>query len=282
VGRSLGILLAAGLLVLPGCASADHGADGAGGGAADLAHVHGLGVDPGDGVLYAGTHHGLFRVTDDAVEGPVGGLVQDFMGFTVAGDGRFLASGHPGPGQPGPGALGLLESTDAGQTWETRSLAGEADFHALELRHGRTWGLNAMTGELVTSTDLRTWDTLARPRTQTYDVAVSPHDADTLLLTTQEGPFLSTDGGASFAPMAGAAPVALVSWADDGTLVGVEAGGGVHVLPAESDAWESRGDLGAPPEAVHAVDAQTVYAAADGKLWRSTDGGATFSAYPSE
>lgn len=277
MGRSLGILLAAGLLVLPGCASATDGESD--GGAADLAHVHGLGVDPTDGTLYAGSHHGLFRVTDDEIAGPVGGLVQDFMGFTVAGEGRFLASGHPGPGQPGPSSLGLLESTDGGETWQSRSLAGEADFHALEWRHGRTWGLDALSGRLLTSRDLREWETLARM--SAYDVAVSPHDEDTLLVTSGRGPFLSTDGGASFEPMAGAAPVALVSWADDGTLVGVDAGGGVHVLPRDSDAWEARGSLGAPPEAVHAVDAETVYAAADGKLWRSTDGGATFSAYPS-
>lgn len=274
MGRRLGTALAATLVTLAGCASGGSG-DGA-----DLAHVHGLGVDPADGTLYAGTHHGLFRVTGDAVEGPVGGLTQDFMGFTVAGDGRFLASGHPGPGQPGPGALGLLESTDGGETWDSRSLSGQADFHALEFRHGRVWGVDAMTGELLTSKDLRAWETLAR--ITAYDVAVSPHDPDTILVTTPQGPFLSTDGGASLEPMAGAAPVALVSWADDGTLVGVETGGRVHVLPADSDAWESRGELDAPPEAVHAVDPETVYAAADGRLWRSTDGGATFSAYPSD
>lgn len=272
----LALALAASMLSLASCASGT----GSGGGT-DLAHVHGLGVDPADGTLYAGSHHGLFRVTDDGIEGPVAGLEQDFMGFTVADEGRFLASGHPGPGQPGPAALGLLESTDGGETWTSRSLAGEADFHALEFRHGRVWGINAMAGgELVTSSDLRTWRTVAR--VQAYDVAVSPEDADHVVVTTQQGPFATEDGGKSFEALAGAPALALLSWADDGALVGVDAEGRVHVRPAGEDAWESGGTLAGPPEAIHAVDADTVYAAADGRLWRSTDGGASFSAYPAE
>lgn len=272
---ALGISLALAGALLTGCAS------GGSGGGADLAHVHGLGVDPADGTLYAGTHHGLFRVTHDEIEGPVGGLAQDFMGFTVAGEGRFLASGHPGPGQPGPRALGLLESTDGGESWETRSLAGRADFHALEFRHGRAWGLDAMTGELLVSQDLENWKTLAR--VAAYDVAVSPDDADTLLVTTEQGPFLTTDGGRTFEPLAGAPAVALVSWTEAGALVGVDVEGRVHVRPAGSEDWQAGGTLAGPPEAIHAEDSGegvAIHAAAEGRLWRSTDGGATFSAYP--
>ncbi|MEX2658296.1 MAG: hypothetical protein WD232_01265, partial [Acidimicrobiales bacterium] len=32
---------------------------------AGVSHVHGLGVNPGDGDLYAATHHGVFRIPDD-------------------------------------------------------------------------------------------------------------------------------------------------------------------------------------------------------------------------
>jgi hypothetical protein len=28
-------------------------------------HVHGLGMDPADAALYAGTHYGLFRISED-------------------------------------------------------------------------------------------------------------------------------------------------------------------------------------------------------------------------
>jgi len=243
----------------------------------ELAHVHGLGVDPADGALYAGSHHGLFRADEgESVRGPVADRVQDFMGFTVAGPGHFLASGHPGPGQDGPSNLGLLESTNGGQTWQTRSLSGEADFHALEYRHDTVYGINA--GQLMISTDMENWET--RSTAPMADIAVSPDDADTMVATTEQGPALSTDSGRNFKTLDGAPLLLLLSWADDGTLVGVDPGGVVFVQAAESETFVRSGELPGPPEALHAQDAKTIYAAAGGALWRSTDGGSSFHAYP--
>jgi hypothetical protein len=72
--RAAGLCLGAGLLMLAGCASEDEPA-------ADaalpevtleedpgLAHVHGLGVNPADDLLYVATHFGLWRVDDDGAE----------------------------------------------------------------------------------------------------------------------------------------------------------------------------------------------------------------------
>ncbi|MEJ7834477.1 MAG: hypothetical protein WKF79_16305 [Nocardioides sp.] len=60
-----------------------------------MEHIHGLGVDPGDGTLYAGTHFGLFRMTENGEPVRVADRVQDFMGFTVAGPGRFSPAAIP-------------------------------------------------------------------------------------------------------------------------------------------------------------------------------------------
>ena len=63
------------------------------------------------------------------------------MGFTVVGPDRFLGSGHPdaaGIRQGKPARLGLIESTDAGDSWASRSLSGEVDFHALASSQGTT------------------------------------------------------------------------------------------------------------------------------------------------
>ncbi|WP_435742281.1 F510_1955 family glycosylhydrolase [Nocardioides sp. SYSU DS0663] len=238
-----------------------------------LAHVHDLGVDPADGALYAGSHHGLFQVGEGRLEGPLGGRVQDFMGFTVAGPGRFLASGHPGEGMGGPGSVGLIESTDGGKTWSTRSLAGEADFHALEYRHDTVYGLDSVTGALMVSRDLETWET--RSAVPMADLAVSPTESGTLLGTTEAGPVLSTDGGRSFEPVAGAPAVLRVTWAEDGTLLAAAPDGTVYAGPAASS-LEEVGDLGGVPEALHAQDADTVHAVVGGVVLTSTDGGATF------
>lgn len=273
--------LAAGSLALAAVLAGCGGDTGASNDKVELAHVHGVGVDPADGALYAGSHDGLFRAADGAaVTGPVGDRVQDFMGFTVAGPNHFLASGHPGPGQDGPANLGLLESTDGGQSWQNRSLSGEVDFHALEYRHDTVYGANATTGELMISTDLETWET--RSTVPMADFAVSPEDADTLVATTEQGPALSTDGGRNFEALDGAPLLLLVSWADDGTLVGVDPDGVTYVRAADATAFVRAGKLPAGPEALHAEDAETLYAAAGGALWRSTDGGRSFHPYPAD
>ena len=249
------------------------------GAAGQLEHVHGLGVDPADGALYAGSHYGLYRVPrDGTLEGPITDRVQDFMGFTAAGPGHFLASGHPGEGQDGPGALGLIESTDAGKTWTSRSLAGQADFHALEYRHDTVYGFNGMSGEFMVSTDMKTWET--RAAVPMADFAVSPTDADTILATTEPGPALSTDGGRTFQPVDGAPVLLLVSWADDGTLVGLDPTGIVYVGSDGPTSLTKTGTLGGQPEALDAENKTTIYAAADDGLMASTDGGKTFSPYP--
>jgi hypothetical protein len=249
---------------------------------AHLEHVHGLGVDPADGALYAGSHHGLFRSTtaDGTIGGPVADRVQDFMGFTVAGPGHFLASGHPGAGQDGPGALGLLESTDAGQTWTSRSLASEADFHALEYRHDTVYGVDAMSGGLMVSTNMEDWET--RSKVPIADFAVSPTDAATLVATTEKGPALSTDGGRTFNVIEGAPLLLLVSWTDDGSLFGVDPNGTVYTSTDGTSDFAEVGELRASPEALHAENRTTIYAAASGGLWASTDGGKTFDSYPGD
>jgi hypothetical protein len=59
-----------------------------------VVHVHGLGINPKDGGLYAATHTGLF-VIGDGTATRVSGRLQDTMGFTVVGPDHFIGSGHP-------------------------------------------------------------------------------------------------------------------------------------------------------------------------------------------
>lgn len=243
----------------------------------ELEHVHGLGVDPADGTLYAGTHFGLFRLPEQGAGTRVADRVQDYMGFTVAGPGQFLASGHPGEGDDGPSALGLIESTDGGQTWQSLSLAGEADFHALEARHGLVYGFNGLTSTFMVSQDKLTWE--SRGTVPMADFAVSPDDQDVILATTEQGLARSDDGGRSFGPVDGAPPLVLVSWADDGTIVGVTPEGSVHVSSDEAATWVSPGTLGADPGALYARDGDEIYAAAGGVVLSSTDGGREFTVW---
>ncbi|RPF22234.1 F510_1955 family glycosylhydrolase [Myceligenerans xiligouense] len=267
------ILLPLTLLAIGGCGSGTASPPEAEGTPA-MEHIHGIDVDPADGAVYAGTHHGLFRVDDDGAE-LVGGHVQDFMGFTAAGPGHFLASGHPGEGQDGPSSVGLIESTDTGESWTEASLGGEADFHALEYRHDRVYGLNSMTGQLLTSDDLTTWEELTR--TAMADFAVDPRTPDVVVATTQDGLARSTDGGRTFEALPSAPLLVLVSWADDGTLVGVTPEGAIHTAGDPAGDWAERGRLDAPPEALTAISSSEIYAGAGGTVLLSEDGGETFS-----
>lgn len=239
-----------------------------------MEHIHGIGVDPVDGAVYAGTHHGLFRIADGSAT-RVADRVQDFMGFTVAGPEHFLASGHPGEGQDGPGSLGLIESNDAGQTWHNLSLSGEADFHSLEYRHGHVYGLNSMTGQLLLSTDMKSWQELSRA--PIADFAVSPTDPDILVATTEEGLARSSDGGRTVQRVASAPLMVFVGWAEDGTLAGVTPTGVVYTADTPTGEWTERGNLGGQPEALTVQSADEIYAAANGDVLVSTDGGRTFS-----
>ena len=269
-------MVAAGALVVAGC-GADTAAGGeeadASGEQVTLEHVHGLGVDPADDALYAGTHHGLVRISPEGELTRIADRVQDFMGFTVVGPEHYLASGHPGPGQDGPGNLGLIETTDGGQTWTTLSLAGEADFHALDAADGMVYGYSG--GRLLVSEDGENWTD--RGQMRIADLAVDPADPRRVLTTTERGLMVSEDAGGSFTPVADAPLLVLVDIAaEGGQAAGVAPDGTVFTSADGGRTWTERGDVGGAPAALTA-DGSDVYVAVDGAVLASTDGGTTFT-----
>lgn len=239
-----------------------------------MGHVHGLGVDPHDGALYVATHHGLFRLAETGVAELVAANRQDTMGFAVAGPRHFLGSGHPAAGEGGPAALGLIESTDAGRTWRTRSLAGEADFHGLEAEHGQIFGYDSQSRQVMVSADGLTWD--RRARLAMADFAVSPTDAAVLLAVTQQGLSRSSDGGRTFTAVPGAPVLRLVDWPEAGTLVGVDPSGGLHASADGGLTWVRKGTVGGPPAALTAQGATEIHVATRTDIHSSSDGGVTF------
>ena len=241
-----------------------------------VAHVHGLGINPADGDLYAASHFGVFRVPADGKAERVGKLVQDTMGFTVVGPDHFLASGHPDinddrlrkPGRPP--LLGLVESRDGGRTWEPLSLLGEADFHSLVTAHGKVYGYDSTGGRFMVSRDGKEWDT--RSRIGIGDFAVDPDDADHLVAMTERGLAESGDGGRSWAPIEGP-QLALLSWNAKQGLWGVTSAG--ETYQRVEGRWEPREALAGKPEALLVTDDE-LYAAAAGDgataIYVSSDG----------
>lgn len=270
--RSALALLA--LLSLTGCsAGVDEGGTSAAGlpvVPASAGHLHGMGVNPADGLLHLGTHSGTMVVEPDGVR-RVGSATTDLMGFMVAGPDHFYSSGHPGPGEDLPEPVGLLESTDGGESWSVLSRAGASDFHVVAADEGAVY---AFDGVLVSSADGREWAQAAD--IAPASLAVHPDESRTVVATTQSGPVVSTDGARSFTPVAGAPVVYLLSWPTAGAIWAVDPEGRVHLSIDAGASWDERGSVDGAPQAFTASDADTVWVATAEEVVRSIDGGRSF------
>lgn len=244
-----------------------------GSGSGEIGHVHGLGINPADGHLYAAAHNGVFQLPEAGEAQRVGDGAQDTMGFTIVGPDRFLASGHPAPFANGPDQLGLVESTDAGVSWRTRSLAGEADFHALRHRHDTVYGYNAVTGRFMASPDGAQWED--RSGIELADFVVSPTDPDLVLATTRDGLVRSTDGGRSWTP-AGGPPAVLLAWDTADRLWGVTTAGELLRTADDGDQWSPEGTAPGVPSAFAAHGDDLYLAVPDEGIFHSGDGGSTW------
>jgi hypothetical protein len=244
-----------------------------------LGHVHGLGTNPADDRLYVASHTGVFKQTDTGFV-RVAGRWQDTMAFTVTGGDTFLASGHPDLRQTDkPAHLGLVETTDAAQTWESVSLEGEADFHALEPAADRLYGYDSANGVLKVTTDRRSWRDIAR--TSAIDFPVDPGDPGNLLVTDERGRLLRLSPDQQKPrPVAGAPSLAFIDWPTSDLLVGVAPDGAVFRSQDGGASWESVNSVGSTPEALDitpgrwnvATERGLLSSADDGQTWTALSG----------
>lgn len=271
------------LVALTGCAATSatsdtdatpHGADRSHDGVpvvpAEYGHVHGMAVNPADGLLYLGTHSGTLAVDGRTIT-HVGESTIDLMGFAAAGPDHFYASGHPGPHDDLPNPVGLIESTDGGRTWQPLSLTGEVDFHALGAAGDQVYGFS---GRLVRTSNGTDW-TPGAADLAPASIAVDPADGDRVVATTEHGPVLSTDAGQSFTHLEGAPLLLFVAWATPDGLWGVSPEGTVYASADAGRSWDERGDVDAPA-AFTAGEDGTVVVATAAEILRSADGGETF------
>lgn len=295
-GAYVALGLIAALLLAGGGLYAWQGARGGAGGTwPPVRHVHGLAVDPSDPArLYVATHDGLWAWREpDGWQGRVGPVI-DLMGFSPgAAPGELFSSGHPGPGTPLPNPVGLIRSRDGGRTWETLSLAGEVDFHALTVSPAggrRVYGFFYGDGLFYRSDDGGlTWSrqrvaALAGPDGRgPLQLVAHPADPDSLLAAGESGLLRSTDGGRSWETLLpGAVTVAAFVPRDPRRLLAYELERGLLQSADGGRTWQPAGLKveGQDPVAflaVHPDDPETVYAATFGAaLLRSRDGGRTW------
>lgn len=244
-------------------------------------HVHGLGINPKDGSLFIATHTGLWRTAPGATKAErVSDQTQDTMGFTIIGPDRFLGSGHPDQQQYRdeglPALLGLIESTDGGESWQPISLLGKADFHVLRSKGNRIYGFDATNERLMFSRDAgRTW-TQRTPPSPLVDMAVNPANLSHLVASGEGGLWDSANEGRAWRP-AGEGN-GLLAWPVPGRLYLVTGAGEARVSPNGGKRWSRVGDIGGQPAALMAQTQRELYVALhDGTVKRSTDAGRTWS-----
>jgi photosystem II stability/assembly factor-like uncharacterized protein len=244
---------------------------------ATISHVHGLGLNPADGRLYVATHFGVFALDEDGKATRVGTTAQDTMGFTVAGPNHFYASGHPEFTDYKPRSvddrplLGLIESRDAGKSWTTLSLSGQADFHGLATAHDQVFAWNATTKKFMVSGDGRRWET--RSELDLLSFAVDPADPEHIL-ASGSGLHVSRDGGQMWQPSPGPG-TAFLSWHPEGGLWAATLNGALLRSTDGGATWQTHGRLPGDIEAF-AVEGKALYASASASIFASTDGGETW------
>jgi photosystem II stability/assembly factor-like uncharacterized protein len=235
-----------------------------------LGHVHGLGVDPADGALYAASHMGVFRLEDDGQLQRVADRWQDTMGFTVVGPKHFLASGHPDLTEERPIHLGLIESRDAALTWKALSLSGSADFHALEASPDRTWGYDSQSGTLLTTTDNQTWRTIAK--TDLVDLAADPRDSGRVLATMPGGRLAAFFSNGTREQL-DSPDLMLLDWPNKSRLVGAASDGRLYRSQGPGLIWElADGQVPGDVEALE-VTKREWYVATSSGIYSSRDEG---------
>ncbi|GAA1346838.1 hypothetical protein GCM10009611_25460 [Arthrobacter roseus] len=238
-------------------------------------HIHGMTVAPETEDVLLATHDGLFNVSNHPVT-KIGPPI-DLMGFTARGSGEFYASGHPGLGNDMPNPVGLIESTDGGQTWKILSREGESDFHTLTTSDGN---VVAFDGTVRTSEDGQTWES-SPTNIQPFDLAGSPR-SDVVLATTEEGLQRSTDSGSSWASVPGAPVLMFTTFAGAEIAVGITPGGQVHVSNDAGLSWANTGSIQGQPAAIAATASTDedlkVWVASAENVQVSEDGGKTFAA----
>lgn len=278
--------------VLGACASggsrSDDGSAGQVGKAAAISHIHGLGVDA-RGTLYVATHFGLIKQAADGSFVYASADTSDHMGFSLhPEDGVMYRSGHS-PAKP---SLGVQSSTDGSQWTHLSDVADPpVDFHAMAVSYADSetlWGWDSGGRGTFRSTDGGATWTRLEPRglgPQVYVLAGSAA-ANVAYAGTPSGLYRSTDGGTSWeAVVSEGAAIGVATDPKDPDRMLVSTVAGMKATSDGGATWSDAG-TGLPQGAeigslaISAADANVAYAADSSTIYKTTDGGSSWTAVP--
>ncbi|MDA0184584.1 hypothetical protein OJ997_30055 [Solirubrobacter phytolaccae] len=249
--------------------------------------VNSIAVDPGDGTIIVGTGPALFRIDPGAKDGErilgqLSGLsapatVSGNLVVRFTGPGELLASGHPQEGDVSEN-LPLMTSSDHGDTWQVVPDTVEADYHELEIFGDQLIAVSVESPDIQVSRDGGvTWEKRTPPQLP-IDVVVDPSDPEHWAVSTEQGTFLSTNGGNSWRPRDPSSGARL-AWPAKDKLYSLERNGQLRVSADGGQSFKPAGDVGGLPSEFTA-DGQKdelYVAVVGGKVRKSADGGKSWT-----
>ncbi|MRH44465.1 hypothetical protein GH741_17615 [Aquibacillus halophilus] len=192
-------------------------------------HIHGLGYTSDGEELYVPSHDGLKVYTHGSWTTHTVGEKHDYMGFSMYKNG-FYSSGHPAPNSDLADPLGIVKSTDSGETIEILDLYEEIDFHWMTVGY-ETKDIYVFNpsensrmeqpGFYYSTDETKTWNQAALNgiEGQATSLAAHPTEKGTVVLGTVEGVFLSTDYGNNFEKLSLEEAVSAVSFGHESNLL---------------------------------------------------------------
>ena len=204
-----------------------------------FAHLHGMGFSSDGGQLFITAHDG-FRVYEKGRWLIPDLPINDYMGYSPTNSG-FYSSGHPGPASKQINPLGLVKSTDGGQTLTALGFVGQSDFHLMGVGY-ETHAIYVLSPERnailnvglsYSLDDGKTWHQSQAGGVvgNILQIAVHPTQDNIVALATDSGLFLSTDYGQKFRQ------IHVLTKSGHGNLTGYRINRNVSDCIIASDCW---------------------------------------------
>ena len=193
----------------------------------------------------------------------------------------MIASGHSGQAALPP-VLGLVKSTDEGETWQSISGLGKADYHEIEVAGDRIFALrNEDPGMIQVSADGgKTWKSREAPSVATpIDITVNPANAGPVGGLDRPGrrsspPTAASPGASGTRPSA-----PRIAWAKPRRALPRRQGrqGQEERRRRDERGRRSARSAPGPRELTFGPEGELYASVAGGEVRRSTDGGKTWT-----
>ncbi|MDA1632303.1 MULTISPECIES: F510_1955 family glycosylhydrolase [Bacillus cereus group] len=171
-----------------------------------IAHIHGIGYAGNMPGISIATHNGI-KVYQNGKWFETTTQLHDYMGFQATKNG-FFASGHPERGANLKNPLGLMKSSDGGNTLEKLAFYGESDFHNLAVGYNTEAiylynerpNSKLQQGFYFSTNNGQDWrnSKLKGLSSTMHSFSVHPDQVSVVAVSTKDGVYLSTDYGNTF------------------------------------------------------------------------------------